>query len=195
MPPPFSSFDMRVVLSLPCIASFIQTPRKVAVQLSYDLHRLMEPQLKHRGVSILASIEYREGQYFVLAVNILEIDFQLLMTWVAKQQQTHPNLALGQSRRWQGDATQAKKKKQTIQYRIKAFLTNMRQRFPSRNEVIQSILFYMYRMQHVSVLGLLVVPILQMSYFLFLKYAVDKFVLNAVTDGTLILASLFAVSF
>ena len=61
------------------------TPRKVAGQLSKDLYRLMEPQLKPRGVTIQTIIEYREGQYFVLAVNILKIDWILLMKWVAVQ--------------------------------------------------------------------------------------------------------------
>lgn len=72
-----------------------QTPRKVAVQLSKDLYRYviapfrflqryvctfnslkcflsnlhsnLVPQLKPRGVDIQAVVEYREGQYFVLA--------------------------------------------------------------------------------------------------------------------------------
>ena len=39
------------------------TPRKVAVQLSNDLYRLLEPQLKPKGVTIQTVIEYREGQY------------------------------------------------------------------------------------------------------------------------------------
>merc|ERR1712194_886733 len=61
------------------------TPGKVAVQLSTDLYRLMEPQLKPCGVTIQTVIEYRDGRYFVLAVNIIDVDWLLLMKWVAER--------------------------------------------------------------------------------------------------------------
>ncbi|GKY92133.1 hypothetical protein MPSEU_000184700 [Mayamaea pseudoterrestris] len=55
------------------------TPRRIAIQLSNDLYRLLTPRLKRRGVAIETEIEYRVGGYFVLAVNILAIDWQRLM--------------------------------------------------------------------------------------------------------------------
>ncbi|KAL7542728.1 hypothetical protein ACHAXR_012261 [Thalassiosira sp. AJA248-18] len=154
------------------------TPRKVAVQLSKDLYSNLVPQLKPRGVDIQAVIEYREGQYFVLAVNILEIDWVRLMAWVAEQQVANPNISLGQSRKTYvpGASPQKKKKKEAIQDRAKAFLANMRHRFPSRNEVVAYHLFFMYRI-HVFI----AVPLLRLWY-LFMKYPVNKFILNAVTD-------------
>jgi len=55
------------------------TPRKVAVQLSNELYRLMIPQLKRRGVMIETEIEYRVGPYFILAVNVKKINWQKLI--------------------------------------------------------------------------------------------------------------------
>ena len=55
------------------------TPRRIAIQLSNDLYRLLGPTLKSRGVTIQTEIEYRQGAYFVLAVNIENIDWRLFM--------------------------------------------------------------------------------------------------------------------
>lgn len=55
------------------------TPRRIAVQLSNDLYRLLTPRLKRRGVEIETEIEYRVGPYFVLAVNIKHIDWWKLI--------------------------------------------------------------------------------------------------------------------
>mmetsp|Transcript_7423 Transcript_7423/g.16779 ORF Transcript_7423/g.16779 Transcript_7423/m.16779 type:complete len:631 (+) Transcript_7423:983-2875(+) len=55
------------------------TPRRIAVQLSNDLYRLLTPRLKRRGVFIECEIEYRVGPYFVLAVNVLAVDWRRLV--------------------------------------------------------------------------------------------------------------------
>ena len=140
------------------------------------------PQLKPRGVDIQAVVEYREGQYFVLAVNILEIDWVRLMAWVQQCHEVQPNLSLGMSlsRRGTGEnpTDEKKKKKDTIQKSAKTFLIQLRQRFPSRNEVVAYYLFFMNQV-HV----LIAVPLMQFLYILGLRYAVNKFILNAVTDG------------
>lgn len=54
-------------------------PRRIAVQLSNDLYRLLIPRLKRRGVTIETEIEYRVGPYFVLAVNIKAIEWRKLI--------------------------------------------------------------------------------------------------------------------
>ena len=59
------------------------TPRRIAVQLSNDLYRFMVPQMKLRGITIETEIEYRVGAYFVLGVNINEID------WITLMRHTH----------------------------------------------------------------------------------------------------------
>lgn len=60
------------------------TPRRIAVQLSNDLYRLMAPRLKRRGVTIETEIEYRVGAYFVLAANIKSIDWVKCMMYSRK---------------------------------------------------------------------------------------------------------------
>ncbi|KAL3906036.1 MAG: hypothetical protein SGARI_004182, partial [Bacillariaceae sp.] len=55
------------------------TPRRIAVQLSNDLYRLLTPRLKRRGIFIETEIEYRVGAYFVLAVNVLRVDWRRLV--------------------------------------------------------------------------------------------------------------------
>ena len=110
-------------------------------------------------------------------MNIVEIDWEKLMKWVAIQfnNQSNQSFALGQSRR--KITKKKKKKKATIHSKVKDILTDIKQRFPSRNEVVGYILYRMYNI-HV----LIAVPLLRICYFLFLKYAVNKFILNAVTD-------------
>ena len=112
----------------------------------------------------------------------------LLMKWVAMQVNArNSTLALGQSRSNNNmkpnSGAKKKKKKVTIQQQAKNVLTSIRQRFPSRNEVIGYILYSMYSM-HVYI----AVPLLRICYILFMRYAVNKFILNAVTDGKWYLA-------
>ena len=138
----------------------------------------MGPNLQPRGVTIQTVIEYREGQYFVLAVNVTEIDWARLMKWVAMQQ-SNSSLSLGQHRpSIIINPNQGKKKKNSLQKRVKAILAEFRQRFPSRNEVIAYVIVSMYSLHE-----LLAIPLLRVLYLLFFRYHVDKFILNAVTDG------------
>ena len=123
-----------------------------------------------------------------MAVNIVEIDWVLLMKWVAMQVNArNSTLVLGQGRSninmKPNAGAKKKKKKFTIQQQAKNVLTSIRQRFPSRNEVIGYILYSMYSM-HVYI----AVPLLRICYILFMRYAVNKFILNAVTDGKWYLA-------
>jgi len=76
------------------------TPRRIAVQLSNDLYRLLKPKMKRRGVTIETEIEYRVGPYFVLAVNITSIDWGKLI------KATHKDVLLREER-W---ATQKQQK-------------------------------------------------------------------------------------
>lgn len=61
------------------------TPRRIAIQLSNDLYRLLKPKMKRRGVMIETEIEYRVGPYFVLAVNIGTIDWGKLIKATQKE--------------------------------------------------------------------------------------------------------------
>ncbi len=43
------------------------------------IHRLLSPQLKSFGVEIETEIEYRKGPFFLLGVNIIAIDWIILL--------------------------------------------------------------------------------------------------------------------
>lgn len=157
------------------------TPRRVAVQLSNDLYRLMGPQLELRGVTIQTEIEYRVGQFFVLAVNVLQIDWILLMDYTTKQmarrrrrwirdqgEKQSSALAVGNS-----DEKSGESKKRTL----KELLVAAQHWFPSRNEVVMQVLTFMNRFHFIISL-----PLLHVFYKLFFKYAVNKYILAVVTD-------------
>mmetsp|Transcript_16627 Transcript_16627/g.33676 ORF Transcript_16627/g.33676 Transcript_16627/m.33676 type:complete len:1100 (+) Transcript_16627:209-3508(+) len=160
------------------------TPRKVAVQLSNDLFRLMGPQLELRGVSIHTEIEYRVGPYFVLAVNVLDIDWMVFMEhthdMVLKQRRQRAkderirkaNNAVSGSER--NDDAAKKKKEKSVKQRI----FQIRQIFPSWNEIVAQLLAFMHRLHF-----LVALPLLHISYFFPpIKYLVNKFILAVVTD-------------
>ena len=110
-------------------------------------------------------------------MNIVEIDWVLLMKWVVMQQTIDPTVALGRSRSIMKLPAKQKKKKVTLQTKAKDFVIWIKQRFPSRNEVIAFVLYTLHNVhEYISV------PILRLCYVLFMRYAVNKFILNAVTD-------------
>ena len=147
-------------------------------------YRLLGPQLQLRGVTIQTEIEYRSGQYFVLAVNVLHIDWIQLFDHTAKQ------LARGR-RKW------LKEKKLREQHRpsvvaasvkaretpkkrrrtLKEVLIAARMRFPSRNEFVAQFLALMNKLHFMISL-----PLINILYFFFCKYMVDKYILTVVTD-------------
>jgi hypothetical protein len=144
----------------------------------------MGPQLQLRGVAIQTEIEYRSGQYFVLAVNVLHIDWILLFDHTAKQ------LARGK-RRWQREQRLREQRspsviaasaasKETPKKRRRSFkglLIATRMRFPSRNEVVAQFLALMDRFHFIISL-----PLVNILYYTFCKYMVDKYILTVVTD-------------
>lgn len=162
------------------------TPRKVAVQLSNDLYRLIGPRLAQRGVSIQTDIEYRTGPFFVIAVEFVNIDWILLMEYTAKQwarqrreqitrdqQKLHQSVKDSTTSGGDGAAEEDKKKK----FDVRKILKELRRYFPSRNEVVVYLLASFYQLHFFISL-----PILQVLYALGLKYAVNKYILRVVSD-------------
>lgn len=70
------------------------TPRRIAVQLSNDLYRLLSPRLKRRGVDIETEIEYRVGPYFVLAVNVRRVHWRRLVRVASRDAAESRNLEI-----------------------------------------------------------------------------------------------------
>mmetsp|Transcript_37812 Transcript_37812/g.85087 ORF Transcript_37812/g.85087 Transcript_37812/m.85087 type:complete len:915 (+) Transcript_37812:113-2857(+) len=143
------------------------TPSKIAIQLSNDLYRLMGPSLLSRGVKIQTDIEYREGAYFVLAVNILSIDWKLLLTWVAEEQRE-----LKKSRVVDGKTT-SKKKTRSLTEIVQSFTYF----FPTFNELLAYLLTCMHQLP-----SIVSVPVLRLAYALFLRYSIDHLILNATSN-------------
>jgi len=162
------------------------TPRKVAVQLSNDLYRLIGPRLEQRGVSIQTDIEYRTGPFFVIAVEVKNIDWILLMEHTARQwarrkrewvrdQRVRESVAASKLRLENDEGAENKTKKKRS---LPEILIAIRRRyFPSRNEVIAYMLASFYHLHFFISL-----PILQVLYALGLKYPVDKYILRVVSD-------------
>jgi hypothetical protein len=63
------------------------TPRRIAVQLSNDLYRLIVPRLKRRGIAIETEIEYRVGAYFVLAANVKHVEWVKFLMYSRKDKE------------------------------------------------------------------------------------------------------------
>jgi len=161
------------------------TPRKVAVQLSNDLYRLIGPRLEQRGVSIQTDIEYRTGPFFVIAVEVNNIDWILLMEHTANQwarqkrewirdQRVRQSVAASEKHLGNKDTEKKTKKKRSVP---EILIAIRRRYFPSRNEVIAYLLASFYQLHYFISL-----PILQVLYALGLKYSVDKYILRVVSD-------------
>ncbi len=154
--------------------------------LCYLICSLIGPRLEQRGVSIQTDIEYRTGPFFVIAVEVNNIDWILLMEHTARQwarrkrewvrdQRVRESVAASK-RRLENDEDDEKKTKKKRS--LPEILIAIRRRyFPSRNEVIAYLLASFYHLHFFISL-----PILQVLYALGLKYPVDKYILRVVSD-------------
>ena len=146
---------------------------------------LIGPRLEQRGVSIQTDIEYRTGPFFVIAVEVNNIDWMLLMEHTANQwarqkrewirdQRVRESVAA--SEKHEGNNEEADKKT-TKKRSVPELLIAIRRYFPSRNEVIAYLLASFYQLHFFISL-----PILQVLYALGLKDPVDKYILRVVSD-------------
>ena len=124
----------------------------------------MGPSLLSRGVKIQTDIEYREGAYFVLAVNILSIDWKLLLTWVAEEQRDLKKGKIVDS------DTATKKKIRSLTDIVKSFMYF----FPTFNELLAYLLTCMHQLP-----SIVAIPLLRLAYAIFLRYSIDHLILKA----------------
>jgi hypothetical protein len=145
------------------------TPRRIAVQLSNDLYRLLTPRLKRRGITIATEIEYRVGPYFVLAVNIESIDWGKLI------RATHRDVA-ERKLKWDKDQDVV----QTGQAGVLVCFVVLCYRLSrmTKYEVLAQCLAWLYYFHWVIYL-----PICFVSYHLFLGSTFRTFILSSVADG------------
>eukprot|EP00978_Attheya_sp_CCMP212_P000338 scaffold687_cov44-Attheya_sp.AAC.1 len=163
------------------------TPRKIAVQLSNDLYRVLEPQLRLRGVAIQTEIEYRVGSFFVLSVNVTSIDWILLM------EHTHNELAL-RKRRWE----EHRRRKLTLLQNLSASMLLQKKeddedddesrmkllkhkintlRSVTGDQAVQQMLAWLHKLHWI-----ISVPFCTFWYYVCLRTTVRKYILASVTD-------------
>ena len=156
--------------------------------------RLMKPQLKERGIDIEAEIEYQQGAFFIVSVNIKSIDwllfmrfihFQLLANHLKRRQKQHQrtddsgssSVSSSKSIRRSSFSVPSKTKKGLL-----PLLNYRRKIFPTVFEAIAYALYYLYYFPwFISLLVCLV------SYHTFCKELIHKFIIHSVTDGKIVI--------
>jgi hypothetical protein len=160
-------------------------PRRIAVQLSNDLYRLLTPKLKRRGVTIETEIEYRVGPYFVLAVNIKTIDWWKLLKATHKE-------SVQRQIRWEKERRQSKDEKNNhiksdqdkekkVSTKVSFFRNNLDYFQDSFNlsvfDVIERTFALLYYFHWTIYL-----PICWIAYYVFLGPSIRQFILTTVAD-------------
>ncbi|GAX10254.1 hypothetical protein FisN_3Lh456 [Fistulifera solaris] len=149
------------------------TPRRIAVQLSNDLYRLLTPRLQRRGVNIETEIEYRVGPYFVLAVNVTSID------WVRLIKATHKDVERRQAR-WRKERKEHNDEyeasgQESLLTRLKNYGSGIRDK--SLNDWIEQS-FYLLYFLHWSIY----LPLCYIVYYGILGRSIRNFIISSVTD-------------
>ena len=154
----------------------IVQPRRIAVQLSNDLYRLLTPKLKRRGVAIETEIEYRVGPYFVLAVNIKTIDWWKLI------KSTHKD-SVQRQLRWEKERREEKESTNPadVAKKVSLFRSNFDYFQGSFSlsvfDVIERAISLLYYI-HWSIY----LPICWVSYYVLLGPSLRHFIITTVAD-------------
>ena len=158
------------------------TPRRVAVQLSNDLHRLLTPRLRRRGVSIETGIEYRVGPYFVIAINITQLDWEKLIKSTYKE-------VAQRKQKWhemeeEGGDDNSESESNKLRDRIQKWpiIRNCAECFVqmsrlTRYEVLAQLLAWCYHLHWV-----IYQPICLALYYTVLGHAIRQFILSSAAD-------------
>lgn len=152
-------------------------PRRIAVQLSNDLYRLLTPRLKRRGVTIETEIEYRVGPYFVLAVNITTIDWRRLI------RATYNDVNIRKAK-WKEDNRQdaADEQEEASKCFLRRWMKSFQHlvsmsKFMSKFDVLAQFLAWLYHFHWTIYL-----PICLVSYYTVLGPIIRSFIITGVTD-------------
>jgi hypothetical protein len=147
----------------------------------------MAPQLKRRGVAIETEIEYRVGPYFVLAVNIISIDWTKLIKYSHR-------LVTKQKKEWIADQgrreelreehlTEERKHKHSTQPSAFMSVVNLPFRLYqlTRFEILAQFLSWMYYVHWT-----IAIPVCWILFQFFIQSTMNKYILTTVADGELI---------
>ena len=160
------------------------TPRRVAEQLSNDFHRLLTPRLRRRGVKIETAIEYRIGPYFVIAINITQINWGRLVQATFKEVTRRKQKWKEEEDNDEVDGEAEDKEVATWRERVQEwpFIRYCTECFVqirrlTRFELIAQLLAWCHHLHWV-----LYQPILIALYATFLGHAIRQFILSSVAD-------------
>lgn len=133
--------------------------------------RLIAPRLKRRGVFIETEIEYRVGAYFVLACNVLRVDWRRLV------KMTNRDVAERRAR-WQKESM-AEDEKEGHKRRYGPFVSFLRLLRMTRIELLAQFLALLYHTHWI-----IYTPICFVLYNVFIGDLFRTYFLTSVTDGT-----------
>ena len=138
--------------------------------------RLLSPQLTLCGVEIEVDIEYREGPYFILGVNVITIDWIMIMKhfnedlWKRKNDWSHRS---NKTVDVDVSVIENDEEKEAASWR---FILNNLFRM-TRLEILEQFLAWLY---YVS--WIISVPLCALLYRFFIKATMQKLIVAAVTD-------------
>lgn len=158
------------------------TPRRIAVQLSNDLYRLLKPKMNRRGITIETEIEYRVGPYFVLAVNIRSIDWGKFILANQKDVANRESRWKAQKRQKAlEEGSQAGEETNANKFQKGCEMLNHFRRM-TKFDMIAQVLAWLYYCHWI-----IYWPICCFYYYTFMGSTVRSFIISSVTDGTHIL--------
>lgn len=133
--------------------------------------RLIAPRLKRRGVFIETEIEYRVGAYFVLACNVLRVDWRRLVKMT--------NRDVSERRaKWQKESM-AEDEKEGHKRAYGPLMSFLRLLRMTKVELLAQFLALLYQYTH----WIIYTPICSCLYHLFIGDLFRTYFLTSVTDG------------
>ena len=148
-------------------------PSKVAVQLSNDLQRLLPIQLRRYGAEVSTEIEYRKDAFFILSVDVLSVDWIILMKHFHDLAQKRKD-SVTKANEDTGVASGA-----TEEFSFKSYFEAMFYKHTCFEAIEKSLVF----MYHVH--WLISVPLLSILFNRLLRTTIKRFIITAVTDDFL----------
>jgi len=144
-------------------------PEKIAVTLSNDLCRDITEHLKRSGVEIETDIEYRKGPYFILSVNVVVIDWIVMLNYINDEMRKRKDVwSQSPSSKTANENEQVAERK-----RWRLDLNSFRM---TKLEVLEQVLAWLYHLNWT-----ISVPLCCLFYNYFLKCTINRLVLTSVT--------------
>ena len=143
--------------------------------LPFESCRLLTPRLKRRGVTIETEIEYRVGPYFVLAVNVLTIDWGRVVKMTNRDVAERKSKWL-KSKHESGEEEESKEKEAGVVISFVQALCRLSRL--TRNEVLAQLLAWLYYTHWI-----IYTPICWFLYHFAIGTCFRSYFLSSVADG------------